>query len=77
MDPIKDVMSLKLKMEQIGRDFQKSKDQIEQLDHLHMEEIKEWIELPLNSQMKINLFLHEWKKIKKMEFELLICKAQF
>ena len=76
MDLIEDAMPLKLKLEQIERDFLKTKKQIQQIDHLHLAEIKDWIESPLSSQMRINLFLREWEKVKKREIESLIFKAQ-
>ena len=76
MDAIEDALTPNINLEQVEREFSKTKEQIEQLDHLHVAEIKEWIESPLNSQMGINLFLWKWKKVNKREIESLICKAQ-
>ena len=41
-----------------------------------MEEIKQLIELPLASLMRIDLFLKEWTKINKKEIAYLIRKAE-
>ena len=76
MDPIEYSLPPKIMMEQVEGKFSKSKKHIEKLDHLHEGEIKEWIESPMNSQMRINLFLREWEKVKKREIKSLICKDQ-
>ena len=57
MDPIEDSFPPKIKLEYVEREFSNTKDRIEQLDHLHVAEFKEWIGPPLNLQMRINLFL--------------------
>ena len=74
MDPFEDVLPPKIMLEKVERDLSKTKDHIEQLYHHHVEKIKEWIDSPLTSQMKINLFLREWEKVKKRETESLIYK---
>ena len=76
MDPIEDSMPPKVNMEHIERDISKSKEHIQEIDHLHLAEIKDWIESPLTSQMKINLFLWEWEKVKERQIEALVCEAQ-
>ena len=76
MDTIEYSMPLNINMEHIERDISKPKDHIHQIDDLHMAEIQDWIESHLTSQMRINLFLREWEKVKKREIESLICKAQ-
>ena len=47
-----------------------------EMNQLTVEEIKHWIETPLTSLMRIDLFLKEWEKIKKKEITSLTCKAQ-
>ena len=76
MDLVVDAMPTKLNMEPIERDISKSKGNILEPGQLHMENISEWIECPLTSQIRINLFLQEWEKLKKREVESLVCKAQ-
>ena len=44
------------------------------MTQLTMEEIKHWVETPLASLMRIDLFLKEWMKIMKKETTSLICK---
>ena len=63
-------------VEHIEDRYLKSKERIEQLDHIHIVEIKELIKSPIASEMKINFFLHEWEKVKKREIESLSCKDQ-
>ena len=76
LDLIDEVMPLKFKLEQIEHDFPKVKEQILEITQLSMDEIKQWIETPLASLMRIDLFLKEWAKIKKKEIASLICKAE-
>ena len=54
LNPIEDTLPSKVKLEQIERDFAKTNEKI---DQLHLDEIKDWIESPLTSQMRIGLFL--------------------
>ena len=75
LDPIDEAMPLKLKLEQIESDFAKTKDQIVEITQLAMQEIKQLIERPLGSLMRIDLFIKEWTKIKKKEISSLICKS--
>ena len=67
MNLIEDAMHPKLKLENIEMDFLETKEWIQKIDHLDLVQIKEWIESPLTSQMKIKLFLREWEKVKKRE----------
>ena len=76
LDPIVEAMHLKLKLEHIESDFAKSKEQIEDIIQIHMNEIKDWIEAPLTSHMRIDIFLQQWEKIKKREIESLISKVE-
>ena len=69
-------MPQKLKLEQIERGFSKEKEQIMEMTQLTVEDIKRWIEAPLASLMRIDLFLKEWAKIRKRDITSLICKAQ-
>ena len=56
LDPIDEAMPPKLKLEQIESDFTKVKEQILEITQLTMDEIKQWIETPLASLMKIDMF---------------------
>ena len=47
-----------------------------QMTQLIVEEMRHWIETPLPSLMRIDLFLKEWAKIKKKDITSLTCKAQ-
>ena len=76
MDPIKEAMPPKLKLEHIERDFAEVKEWIMQMNKLTMEEMRHWIETPLASLMRIDLFLKQWAKIKKKDIASLTCKAQ-
>ena len=76
MDLIEYVMPPNLKMEQTERDFSETKDHIKKSDHLHMADIKDRTDSSLTSQMRINLFLREWNKVKEREIESLIFKSQ-
>ena len=76
LDPIVEAMHLKLKLEHIESDFAKSKEQIQDIIQIHMNEIKDWIEAPLTSHMRIGIFFQEWENIKKREIGSLICKAE-
>ena len=75
MDPIEYALPPNIMMERVEEECSKSKEKIEYLDHVHIAQIKELIESPITLQMRINLFLREWEKVKKMEIESLICKA--
>ena len=50
--------------------------EIMETTQLTVEEIKCWIEAPLASLMRIDLFLKEWPKMRKKDITSLICKAQ-
>ena len=69
IDPIEDSLPPKIKLEKVEREFSKTKEWIEKLYHIHVAEIKEWILSPLTSQMRINIFWHEWEKVKKRDIE--------
>ena len=73
---IEEAMPLKLKLEQIERDFVEVKERIMQMNQLTVEEMRHWIETPLASLMKIDLFFKECGKIRKRDIASLICKAQ-
>ena len=47
MDPIEYALPPKIMMEGVEEECSKAKDQIEQLDHIHVAEIKELIKSPL------------------------------
>ena len=76
MDLIGDSLSAKIMIEKVEGEYLKSMESIEQLDKIHMEDVKKLIESPIASKIKINLFLREWEKLKKREIESLICKVQ-
>ena len=57
MDSIEEAMPPKLKLEQIERYFLETKEKIQNIDHLHMDEINDWIDSPLTLQLWMNLFL--------------------
>ena len=59
VDLIENTLPPKILIEQVKREHLKSKECIEHIDHIHMAEIKELIESPITSEMKINLFLQE------------------
>ena len=46
MDPIESALPPKILIEQVEREHLKSKERIEQLDYIHVAEIKELIESP-------------------------------
>ena len=47
-----------------------------QMTRLTMEDIRHWIEKPLTSVMRIDLFLKEREKIEKNDILSLTCKSQ-
>ena len=57
LDPIDEATPSKLKLEQIESNFAKAKEQIQETSQLHLDEIKEWIEAPLTSQIRTDIFL--------------------
>ena len=76
LDPIEEAIPMKLKLEQFERDFAEVKEWIMQMNKLTMEEMRHWIETPLASLMRIDLFLKQWAKITKREITSLTCKSQ-
>ena len=76
MDSIENSMPPKSMIEQVEGGYLKSKERIEQLDHIHIAEIKYLIHSPIDSEMKINLCLCEWEKVKKRDIASLTRKAQ-
>ena len=54
----------------------KVKEHILEMTKLTMEEIKHYVETPLSSLMRIDLFLKEWMKIKNKEIASLIYKVE-
>ena len=62
----------KIQLENIESDFTKDKERIQDIIQLHLDQIKECIEAPLTSLMRIDLFLSEWKNIKKKEIASVI-----
>ena len=76
LDPIDEAMPLKYKLEHIQSGSTKEKEQILEMTQLAMEEMKCWVKKPLSSLIRIDLFLKEWKKIKKNKITSLICKAE-
>ena len=67
---------MKLKLEQFERDFAEVKEWIMQMNKLTMEEMRHWIETPLASLMRIDLFLKQWAKIKEKDITSLTCKVE-
>ena len=62
-------------MERVEGECSKDKEKIDELDHIHVADIKELIKSPITSKMRIKLFLREWEKVKRRENESLICKT--
>ena len=57
LDPIDEALPPKLHLEQIENEFTKSKEWIQDISQLHLDQIKECIESPLTRLINIDLFL--------------------
>ena len=76
LDSIDESLPPKLQLEHIESEFTIAKEGIQKINELHLDQIKESIEAPLTSLIKINLFLQKWGKIKKKEIASLICNVE-
>ena len=76
MDLIESALPPKIFIEQDEREHLKSKECIEHINCIHVEEIKEMIESPITSVMRINFFLRGWEKESKREIESFTRKSQ-
>ena len=66
LDPNGQALSTKLQLEQVEQHFDAAKEQIQQINQLMMQEIKRWIEIPHASMAQIQVYLKEWKKVKRV-----------
>ena len=73
--PIKEAPSPKLKLEEFDRSFSATKDKIQGVTQLPLQEITSWIETPNSAMLRIQVYLGEWKKVKKREITSQILRA--
>ena len=76
LDPISQAPSPKLQLEQVERYFDDDNELIQQINILMMQEINRWIKVPHALMAQIQVFMKEWKKIKKMDISSQICKME-
>ena len=76
MDLIEDPIPPKILIEWIEGELSKDKEQIEELNHVHIVKIKNLIKSPINFKMRINIFLRELERVNKRDIESLIYKDQ-
>ena len=77
LDLINEEPSPKRHLEQVEKQFDDTKELIQQISQLTVQEIEKWIEAPHASIARIQLFIKEWKKIKKEDISSQICKTEF
>ena len=67
LEPIKEAPSPKIKLEEVGRSFVTIKEKIQGVTQLTLQETTIWIETPNSVIVRIQVYLGEWKKVKKRE----------
>ena len=67
LDLINQTLLRKLKLEEIEHNFSTVKEKIHEIRKIIMQEITRWIEIPHVVMVRIQVYLQEWKKVKKRE----------
>ena len=65
-----------IQLEQVEQHFDVAKEQIQQINQLTLQEIERWIENPYSLMALIQVYLKEWKKLKKKEITSQIYKTK-
>ena len=74
LDPLSEALCPKLHLEEVEKQFDGTKELIQQISQLTVQEIEKWIEVPHASIAQIKLFIKEWRKIRREEISSQICK---
>ena len=77
MDSIIEAPSPKLHLEEVEKQFDDTKELIQQISQFTVQEIEKQIESPHASIAWINLFIKEWKKIKREEISSQFARPKF
>ena len=74
LEPLSEELCPKVHLEEVEKQFDDTKELIQQISQLIVQEIEKWIEVPHASISQIKLFIKEWKKIRREEISSQICK---
>ena len=67
LDSIDQALPPKLKLEEIEWNFATSKDPIQGINQLTMQEIMRWVDIPHVAMVRIHVYLGEWHKFNKRD----------
>jgi len=76
LDLINEAPSHQLHLEEVQKEFDDSKELIQQISQLTVQEIEKWMKSPHASIARIKVFIKQWKKIKQEDISSKICKAK-
>ena len=76
LDPIDQVLPPKLKLEEVEWNFAATKEKIQGVSQLTLQEITRWIEVPNVAMARIQVYLGELKKVKKREIASQILRTE-
>ena len=74
LEPLSEALCPKVHLEEVEKQFDDTKELIQQITQLTVPEIEKWIEVPHVSIAQLKLFIKEWKKIRREDFFSQICK---
>ena len=74
LEPLYEAICPKVHLEEVEKQFDHSKEWIQQISQLTVQEMEKWIEVPHASIARIKLFIKEWKKMTSVEILSQICK---
>ena len=66
----------KLKLEEVEQNFATTKEQIQAVSQLTLQEITSYIEVPNAAMVRIHVYLGECKKVEKREIASQILRAE-
>ena len=76
LDMLNQVVPPNLKLEEIEQTFTAIKEQIHGVTHITLQDITSWTEIPSPAMVKIQVYLGEWKKVKKREITSQILRVE-
>ena len=79
LDLINEAPSHQFHLEQVEKQFDDSKEFIQQISQLTVQEIEKWMKAPHASIVRIQVFIKQWKKMREEEIssEIQLRNAHF
>ena len=76
LDLINEAPLHQIQLEEVQKEFDDSKELIQQINQLTVQEIEKWMKAPHASIARIKVFIKQWKNVRQEEIYSKICKTE-